>query len=240
MKKTIQILKYLCIGLSSISLLFIIYSAVTLLKQNCLIDIIKSPSLIYLALATYSGLYKFTFIVCAFWATLRQLEFSQNNYDNTLKQIKFVQDDIIDKRKRDITTDTLKQCNFYLQEIQISYKELIETNIVSGTPIDWRLLTSYTNACLKENYSDLHDRFDKIDRQTKNQLLIMLYKLETFSSLCIHGNLDMQLARSIIGNTFSNQVGFLLGPISYFRKDTTTVFGQNCIKLYNEWTTNNK
>ena len=126
---------------------------------------------------------------------------------------------------------------FFLNELQISFKELIETNIVSGMPLDWRFLHTLTNPILKEKYPTLFEKLQGIDRQTKNQILISLYKLEAFSALFIHGNLDRELGKKIIGNTFSKQIGFLLGIISYFREDSTTIFGQNTIKLYNEWRT---
>lgn len=190
---------------------------------------------IYSFLSTHSGLYKFTFIVCAFWVTLQQLELSQNNYTKTLNQIKFTQDDIELKRKRETSTDTLKQCNFYLEEMQIAYKELIETHIMSGMPIDWKFLKILTNESLKEKYINAHTKFDQVERSTKNEVLIVLYKLESFSSLFIHGNLDNNFAQEIIGYTYLKQVGFLLGLIAYFREDSNSKFGKNIITLFNKW-----
>jgi len=218
-------------------LFFIVFSLTTLLRFDNSVTFAHSVDNIYKALATYSGLYKFTFIVCAFWVTLRQLEISFGNYNTTLTQVKFVQDDILDRRKKDITNETLKQCNFFLNELQVSFKEFMETDIVSGMPLDWRLLQSLTSSSLKDKYPTLFERLNAVDRLKKNQTLITLYKLEAFSSLFIHGNLDRQLAKEIIGHTFSKQVGFLLGVISYFREDDKTIFGLNTIKLYNEWKT---
>jgi len=234
MKKLITILKYTSLGLSIISIFFITYSIINLVNLDSHTSYINR---IYSALGNYSGLYKFTFLVCAFWVTLRQLEISQSNYKCTLNQIKFTQDDIVEKRKKDITNDTLKQCNFYLQELQIAFKELIETNIMSGMTLEWHHLSTLISPILKEKYPSSYEKFEKIERATKNQVLITLYKLEAFSSLFIHGNLDKQLANDIIGNTFTKQVGFLLGLISYFRQDTNDKFGRNIIALYNEWKT---
>jgi hypothetical protein len=237
MDKIVATLKYLSIGLGALSLFFIVYSLTILLWYDSSTSLIDNADNIYKVLTTHSGLYKFTFIVCAFWATLRQLEISQRNYSITLNQIKFVQDDILDKRKRDMTNDTLMQCNFFLKELQVSFKDIFETDIVIGMPLDWRLLQALTYASLKENYPILFERMQAIERPKKNQILITLYKLEAFSSLFIHGNLDKQLGKDIIGYTYSKQIGFLLGIISYFREDTMNVFGQNTIKLYNEWRT---
>lgn len=238
MKMLVKTLKYFSLGLGGISFFFIVFSLATLFHYNGSVNFGNLVDSIYKALATYSGLYKFTFIVCAFWVTLRQLEISFGNYDTTLKQVKFVQDDILDRRKKDITNETLKQCNFFLNELQVSFKEFIETDIVSGIPLDWRLLQTLTSSSLKEKYPTLYQKLNAVDRPKKNQTLITLYKLEAFSSLFIHGNLDRQLAKEIIGYTFSKQVGFLFGVISYFREDEKTIFGLNTIKLYNEWNAN--
>lgn len=237
MKTLVTTLKYFSIGLGVLSIFFIVFSLTTLLRYDSSVNFVHSVDNIYKTLATYSGLYKFTFIVCAFWVTLRQLEISFGNYNTTLNQVKFVQDDILDRRKKDITNETLKQCNFFLNELQVSFKEFIETEITSGMPLDWQLLKTLTSSSLKEHYPTLYEKLNAIDRPKKNQTLITLYKLEAFSSLFVHGNLDRQLAKEIIGHTYSKQIGFLLGVISYFREDEQTIFGQNTIKLYKEWKT---
>ena len=121
MKKLINLLQFFSISLTFISLFLLFFSLITLLDFDNSISFANTVSNIYKALATYSGIYKFTFIVCAFWATLRQLEISKNNYENTSSQIQFVQDDILDKRNKDVKNETLKQCNLYVGEIQKEY-----------------------------------------------------------------------------------------------------------------------
>ena len=239
MKKLLTTFKCFSIGFGIISTFFILFSLSTSLRYDNSVDFKHSIDNIYKAIDTYSELYKFTFVICAFWATLRQLEISQSNYETTLQQIKFVQDDIIDKRNKDIKDNTLKECNFYLSELQVSIKDLFETGIVSGMPVKWELL-SLTTASLEKQYPATYEIISKLERPKKNIILITLYQLEAFSSLFIYGNLDKQLGKDIIGYTYSEQAGFLLGFISYFRESTTTVFGQNTIKLYNEWRTDTK
>ena len=139
----------------------------------------------------------------------------------------------ISKTQRD--NDTLKQCNFYFQEFQIAYKELMESNISQGMPIEWKLLTSYTSNEVNEKYTSQYDKFNAIDRPIKNQAILTLNKLEAFASFFICGKFNKDLANSIIGKIYSKQVGSLLGIISYFRHDDGLEFGQNTIKLYNEW-----
>lgn len=237
MRPLIGILQYLSFTLVGLSLFFIIFSLATKLQYDPSVNFVQSVENIYKALSTHSGLYKFTFVVCAFGVTLQQLEISFDNYNTTLGQVKFVQDDILDKRKKEITNETLKQCNFFLNELQVSFKELIETEILNGMPLDWQHLKTLTNPSLKERYPTSFEKFTAVDRPKKNQTLITLYKLEAFSALFIHGNLDKQLAKDIIGHTYSKQVGFLLGIISYFRENEKTIFGINTIKLYKEWKT---
>ena len=235
MKRLIITLKYFSISLGIISTFFILYSILTLLKFDQSIDFTETVDNIYSALATYSGLYKFTLVVWAFWATIHRLQISQDNYETTLNQMEYVQTDIINKQNKEINNETLKQCNYYLQDLQVEYQKIIESNLVTGMPLDWRLLTSLTNSSLIEKYPKIHNRLNETTRKQKNQILIALYKLESFSSLFIYGNLDSNLAKEIIGYTFSKQVGFLFGIISYFRDDTNSIFGKNTIKLYNEW-----
>jgi len=235
MKRLITILKFLSIVLSLVSVFFIVFALFTTLRLDLSVGFSQTINNIYNTVSIYSGLYKFTFIVCAFWATIRQLEISQGNYQNSISQIEFVQNDILEKREKDINSETLKQCNFYLQDLQITYKELIETEVLSGLPLDWTGLKQITSNSLKEKYPRLYERVNNIERQHKNQILITLYKLEAFSSLFIHGNLDKQLAKQLIGDTYLKQVGFLVGLIAYFREDTETVFAKNILDLYFEW-----
>lgn len=122
----------------------------------------------------------------------------------------------------------------FLNELQVSFKELIELDVLDGSPINWHLQSPISSS-LKAQYSLLSEKFDNMARPHKNQILITLYKFEAFSSLFVHGNLDRDLAKEIIGHTFSRQVSILIGIISYFRKTNESVFGLNTIKLYNEW-----
>jgi len=238
MNKIVSIFRILSLILVFISTIIFSYSIIELSEMDCCKLNLTN---IYSFVCYYSGLYKFTFIVCAFWVTLRQLEISQNNYTNTLNQMQFTQNDILLKRNREISSDTLKQCSFYLQEMQIAYKETMESKIINDSmPIVWSSLKLFTNENLKKDYPSEHEKFENIDRKTKNQVLIILYKFEAFSSLFIYGNFDKKLAQEIIGKTYTNQVCSLLGLISYFRKENIDRFGLNTIALYNEWKNNDK
>jgi hypothetical protein len=235
MKRLITTLQILSIILSIISFFLIIYSFIFLLTPDSSVTIIKSIDNIYQALSTYSGIYKFTFIAFAFWATLRQLEISQKNYETTSGQIQFVQNDLNLKNHNEIKNETLKQCNYYLQDIQEAFKEYMETDKISSLPLHNIELKSYTNEMLRQSYGHLAGLIDKLDIPTKNNTIITLNKFEAFSALFIHGNLDKKLGRQLIGEAFTSQIGYLLGLISYFREDDDKIFCTNAIKLYHEW-----
>lgn len=237
MKNLINVLKLISIGLGILSLFFAIFSLSISLEFDDSVGFIETVVNISKALESYSELYKFTFIVSAFWVTLNQLKISTDNYNTTLTQVKFVQEDILDKRKKDINDETLKQCNFYLNDLQVSFKELIESGITTGMHLNWEYLKPITFSSLKEKYIGSYNKFAKFDREKKNQALLTLYKLEAFSALFVYGSLDKQLAKEIIGHTYAKQVGFLLGIIAYFREDNNSIFASNIIKLYNEWKT---
>lgn len=216
---------------------FILFSFCTLLTFDTSVSFEQSVQNIYKALATYSELYKFTFIICAFWVTLQQLEVSQNNYNKTSEQVKFIQEDIFNKRNKEDKSEVLKYCIFFFTDLQTSFKELIETDGMNKMPNDWKLLETLIKSSFQQKYPEFYQKMDKINETTKNKILITLYKLEAFSTLIIYGNIDKELGKNIIGSTYIKQISFLLGLISYFREDTESIFGQNTIKLYNEWKT---
>lgn len=169
---------------------------------NTSIDIIQSVNNIYKAIVIYSWLYNFTFIICAFWVTLRQLEISQNNYNTTSQQVKFIQNDILDKRKKDEKNETLKQCNYFLSEFQPLLKELSERHLIGGTPLSWSNLRMLTNTSVKKHSPNFHKRMGEVERASKNEIILTLHKLEAFSALFIYGNLDKDLAQNIIGHIY--------------------------------------
>lgn len=112
-KTLLKLLKYISISLGFVSLIFFLFSLYFLPQIDDSVSFVNTVNSIYNVISTYSGLYKFTFVVCAFWVTLNQLEISFNNYKTTLNQVKFIQEDILDRRKKDTTNETLKQCNFF-------------------------------------------------------------------------------------------------------------------------------
>jgi hypothetical protein len=218
-----------------ISMFLLLFSLITGLRYDSSASFPDSIQNIYKAISTYSEFHKFTFIVFAFSVALRQLEISQNNYNTTLEQVKFVQDDIIEKRKKEEKDETLKHCNFFMTEFQILYKELFEKKIFDEMPIVWSNLDTFTSSSLEHRYPTLYQKINNFERPKKNEVLITLYKLEGFSTTFLHAKIDKSLGKDIIGFTYSNQIGLLMGLISFFRTDSEDIFGHNTIKLYKEW-----
>ena len=174
MKRLITILQILSIILSITSFFLIIYSFIYLLTPDSSVTFVKSVDNIYKALSTYSGIYKFTFIAFAFWATLRQVEISQNNYETTSGQIQFIQNDLILKNQNEVKNETLKQCNYYLQEIQEAFKEFMETDRINSLPVHDITLRSYRNETLRQSYPHLAGLIDGLDIPTRNNIIITL------------------------------------------------------------------
>ncbi len=189
----------------------------------------------YSILCEYSGLYKFTFIVLAFSVTLRQLKLSQENNERAINQLKLTQEEIETKTQKEIKNETLKQCNYFLNDIQLSFKELIGTNDFNGMPVKWDKLETVTNESLTKYYPAVLDKINKLNQKDKSDALIVLYKLEAFSSLFNHGFLDIELAKEIIGRTFYMQVGFLFGVIAYYRPENNLTFMKNTLELHKKW-----
>jgi len=95
MQKIFQFLTTLAVWVSlACSITFFVHSSLPLFNSKVQI----SFSTIYSIVHEYSGLYKFTFIVIAAYLGLKQLELSQKNYQKTLDQLKFTQDDILYKK----------------------------------------------------------------------------------------------------------------------------------------------
>lgn len=235
MEKLQSALKHLSIILGLLSTFFILFSIISELYIDFEVDFVTSIKNIYNVIGRYSSLYTFTFIVCAFWATLKQLQISQANNLATLTQLKFVQEDIITRRNKDTVNETLKECNFYLRELQLTFKELSENMIPINFPIEWNELSQISNESLKKNYPTIFLQLESLNFATKNKLLLALYQIESFSSLFIHGNLDKGLARNIIGIAYRQQVGMMIGILAYFRRSEDAIFGVNIIELYNKW-----
>ena len=131
------------------------------------------------------------------------------------------------------TSASLRQCQVYLNDIQIALRDLTETGIHEGMPIAWPGLADISRKHLKKTYPTTYEKFQKMDKQTFHQSVILLYKLDAFASIFIHGIADIDTARKVIGYIYCKQIGMLLGIIAYLKTDNELY--RNILQLYDAW-----
>ncbi len=131
------------------------------------------------------------------------------------------------------TNASLVQCQIYLNDIQIMFKDFIQTGIYEGQLIEWPELKAITRDALKISYRHSYEKFGKMDVDVFHQSLIMLYKLDAVASIFIHGIADIDTGKKVIGHVYCKQVGMLIGLIAYFRTEKETF--QNILQLYDVW-----
>lgn len=232
MKTTEQILKYLMIVFMTISGIYFVYSIIDFINLEN-----SEPYLLifYNSIGKYSGLHGFTVVIIATYLGISRLRLSYESHQKTLDQLKLTEKEI--QRRRDIEQkeETLKRCEYYLTEIQASFKELIQHEKYSGIPVEWSKLTVINRTSLEQIYKTSHDKIQKAEKELKSHSLLTLYKLEAFSAAFLHGNTEMELGKEMIGVVFCKQVGFLLGIIAYYRTEGNETLFENTLNLRNHW-----
>lgn len=229
----VKISRIIALIFVTVSVIIFIYTIFSRLRFDDTVSIIDSIDNTYNTISMYSGLYQFTFIVAAFWATTQQLQISLQGNKETLAQIKSTQADIKYKREKEITDDTLKHCIYYQTDLQVAFKELVESFESGLTIIEWNGSETFTRDMIVKNHKALYSTFK--EKKNRNEILLTLKRFEAFSSYFIHGNMDKNLGIRIIGTSYCKQAGLLLGLISFFRDNDESEFGLSTIKLYREW-----
>lgn len=214
MKATEKILRYAMISFLAISVIYFVVSFVEFLSLEDQEPFLKQ---IYNSIKSYAGLHSFTIaVIAAYWGVVR-LRIS------------------LESKQTEMKDKTIKLCEKYFTDIQISFKELIQNEHYSGIPLIWSKLTEVNRKSLKTDYKSSHDKIQNAEKQLKSQSLLTLYKLEAFSAAFLHGNTDLELGRKIIGETFCKQVGFLLGLIAYYRPEGSEELFGNTLNLKEKW-----
>ncbi|WP_228228757.1 hypothetical protein [Leeuwenhoekiella parthenopeia] len=175
-------------------------------------------------------------IVSAFWITLRQLRISQENQARNFNQIEFIQNDILDKRNKEIRVETLNQVKYFQNEIQESIEALINDHLPNSFPIIWRnLQENPISENLYQHHRSFYDKMTALDSRNKNKVNLILRKIDSFSAFFLHSSLDSNLAFQIIGNDFLKQTDLLLGPLAFFRKDENSTYCAHLLELKTKW-----
>ena len=166
----------------------------------------------------YSLLFAATFIVI--------------NVQLVLKQQAITEKDNEKKWNVEENKGSLIQCQYYLNEIQNGIKDLIDTGINQGMPVEW-MLSEVNRKVLKESYPFSYTTFSKMEKDTFHKSVIFLFKLDAFSAIFLHGVADIEIGEKVIGYLFCKQVGMFIGIIAYFRTDQELY--KNTLQLYNLW-----
>jgi hypothetical protein len=156
------------------------------------------------------------------------------------KQIIALEIDAKDRRQTEKVSETLKQCQFYLTQLQKDFKDLSTTNqsIPNGfnfTINKEYLFQDFTYEGLKEFSSVQLNSIRKALIENPSELLLTLGKLEAFSANVLHGNIDVDLLRKIIGEDYCEWVYKLSGYIAFYRNNQNPRYSEHILSLYTQW-----
>lgn len=151
------------------------------------------------------------------------------------KQMEQLEMESADRRVIEQNDETLKHCQYYFTEMQISFKGLATDTALGFLPRNLEL-EEINHSYLKE----IHGYYDNIVKGLNPDLLLVLGKLEAFSAIILHGNINVQLARKIIGVNYCVWVNNLTGYIAFYRKGDDMSFCENTLSLWRLWKTIDK
>jgi hypothetical protein len=153
-----------------------------------------------------------------------------------LNHLNLNKDEFQTRRDKDKTTETLKHCNQFFNEMQVSFKDLISKKGFHGINLIWDKLDEISKESLEKYYKDQYELFRNLDKETRNQSLIVLYQLDAYAAYFLHGNLDINLGKRLIGYVYCQQVGFLKGLIAYNKpKEKQDKIFVNIVELLKIW-----
>lgn len=232
MKLAEKALKILTFIVLAISICFFIISILNFINLGTEKYSFKS---FYIAITEFSGIHKFMLAVLASYLGLSRLRLSYEGHQKTLDQLKLTESEINRKREGEIINETLKQCEFYLTDIQKQFRDLIQNKNYSGIPVMWSGLENITRESLQKKYSVSYDKFLKSEKEMKSESLLTLYKIEAFATIFLKGDRDLELGKKIIGNTYSKQVGYLIGLMAFYQTEGNETLFANTLALKKYW-----
>jgi hypothetical protein len=228
-EKALKTLTYIVLA---ISIGYFILSVIEFIKLE---KAEYTVSKFYTSISNYSGIHKFMLAVLAAYLGLSRLRLSNENNERALNQLRLTESEIFRKREIDTKNETLKQCEFYLTDIQTQFKELIQNEHYIGIPVKWTGLTEITRETLQKKYKASYEKFLASEKEMKSESLLTLYKLEAFSATFLQGNTDLELGKRILGKTFTKQVGFLIGLIAFYQTEGNEDLFANILELKRKW-----
>jgi len=228
-EKIFKIITFLVLG---ISIIYIIISTIDFINLGKEFYTFEQ---FYAEISKYSGIHKFMLAFLAAYLGLSRLRLSSASHQKTLSQLKLTEEEIFRKRETETKNETLKKCEYYLTEIQIQFKTLVQNDNYSGIPVIWSKLAQISRNSLEINYNTTFKKLQQAEVNLKGESLITLYKLEAFSTIFLKGELDLDLGKKVIGEIYTKQIGYLLGLIAFYRPEENDRIFENVIELYERW-----
>lgn len=151
-----------------------------------------------------------------------------------LREVRRNNEDANAKTKREAT---LKQCQTYYIDLQVAYKELTDKGVPGTLVMVSNSLVEPLKSELITNNSDWNAQINCILSVPDYHSITVLYlnKLESFSACFLHGGLDLEFGKNLIGKHYVAQTKGLLAIIAYYRNENSRYFAQNSIELYKLW-----
>jgi hypothetical protein len=150
------------------------------------------------------------------------------------KQINQLEIENNDRRIGDQNNETLKQCQYYLTEIQLYFKELSINN--STTALGFLPRGLELGEITHEALRSKHGYYDTIVKGLNSpDLLLVLGRLEAFSAIILFGNINLKLAKEIVGTNYCIWVNNLSGYIAFYRKGDDLRFCEHTLTLWQKW-----
>ncbi len=152
-------------------------------------------------------------------------------------------EDAKNRAKSEKIKETLKQCEIYMTEIQNAIKELI----TKRQDVAQALFPHFDGYELKDMSHNGLKNFDPTQfNLVKNALLhqaeivLLLSRLDSFASTILYGDVDINLAKEIIGRNYYVWAHNFTGFIAFFRKGHDMDYCDRILMLKKIWANNNK
>ena len=228
-EKIFKIITFIVLGVS------LIYIVISIINFIALGNEFYTFEQFYSSISEYSGIHKFMLAFLAAYLGVSRLRLSSASHEKTLSQLKLTEEEIFRKRETETKNETLKKCEYYLTEIQVQFKTLVQNDNYSGIPVEWSRLEKISRNSLEINYNSTFKKLQIAEVNLKGESLITLYKLEAFSTVFLKGELDLDLGKKVIGEVYTKQISYLFGLIAFYRLEDNDRIFENIIELYEKW-----
>lgn len=232
MRTAEKIFKIITFIVLAISLIYIVISIINFIALGKEFYTFEQ---FYITISKYSGIHKFMLAFLAAYLGLSRLRLSTASHEKTLSQLKLTEGEIFRKRESEIRNETLKKCEYYLTEIQIQFKTLVQNDNYSEISFEWSSLDKISRNSLEINYNSTFKKLQRAEVNLNGESLLTLYKLEAFSTVFLKGELDLDLGKKVIGKVYTKQVSSLFGLIAFYRLEDNDSIFENIIELHKKW-----